>query len=229
MHMNEHLDTEMLDAYSRAVVHVVDTVSPCVISVTGDASHPERGSGSGVIISETGYALTNSHVVAGRSKMVAQTSEGDRITAVVAGDDPSTDTALLKLHASDLPKVTFGDSRTARVGQLVIAMGSPLGFHSTVSTGIVSALGRSMRGQDGRLIDNVIQHTAPINPGNSGGPLVNSFGHLLGLNTAMIAFAQGIGFAIPSSTVRWIYDEIVNHGRVRRRYLESWPPRFPSP
>jgi S1-C subfamily serine protease len=157
--------------------------------------------------------------VAGRKQLVAETSEGDRLSAIVIGDDPSTDTALLRVKARDLLHTGFGDSSTLRVGQLVIAMGSPLGFHSTVSNGIVSALGRSMRGQDGRLIEEVIQHTAPINPGNSGGPLVDSRGRLIGINTAIIAFAQGIGFAVPSKTLRWVYGELLAHGRVRRRQL----------
>jgi S1-C subfamily serine protease len=212
-------EEDLLDAYSRAVVQVVDTVSPAVVSVTGDGREPNRGSGSGVIVSADGYVLTNSHVVAGRSQLVAETTDGDRLPAKVIGDDPSTDTALLRLKSADLPHTAFGDSATLRVGQLVIAMGSPLGFHSTVSTGIVSALGRNMRGQDGRMIEEVIQHTAPINPGNSGGPLVDSRGRLVGINTAIIAFAQGIGFAVPSKTVRWVYGELLAHGRVRRRLL----------
>ena len=164
-----HDDRDLLDAYSRAVVQVVETVSPSLLAISGEARERNLGSGSGVIVSADGHALTNSHVVAGRKHLLAETSDGDRLSAIVLGDDPSTDTALLRVKARDLPHTGFGDSSTLRVGQLVIAMGSPLGFHSTVSTGIVSALGRSMRGQDGRMIEEVIQHTAPINPGNSGG------------------------------------------------------------
>jgi S1-C subfamily serine protease len=212
-------DRNLLDAYSRAVVQVVEAVSPSLLAISGEEREQNLGSGSGVIISADGHALTNSHVVAGRKRLVAETSEGDRLSASVVGDDPSTDTALLHVKARDLPHTGFGDSAALRVGQLVIAMGSPLGFHSTVSTGIVSALGRSMRGQDGRMIEEVIQHTAPINPGNSGGPLVDSGGRLIGINTAIIAFAQGIGFAVPSKTLRWVYGELLTHGRVRRRQL----------
>lgn len=208
-------DAEILDAYSQAVVNVVESLSPAVISVTGRG----QGSGSGFLISDDGYAITNSHVVGGRDSMTAQTNEGDRVDATVVGDDPATDIALLKLSSSDLPLAAVGDSQALRVGQLVIAMGSPLGLHSTVSTGVVSALGRSLRGRDGRLIDNIIQHAAPINPGNSGGPLVDSRGRVVGVNTAIIAAAQGISFAVPSNTVDWVVTEILTHGRVRRRQL----------
>jgi S1-C subfamily serine protease len=150
---------------------------------------------------------------------VALTTEGDRLDCQVIGDDPSTDLALLRLAGRDLPHVNLGDSQLLRVGQLVIAMGSPLGLESTVSTGVVSGVGRSMRAADGRLIDNIIQHAAPINPGNSGGPLVDSRGQVVGVNTAIIAFAQGIGFAVPSNTVQWVMSEFLQHGSVRRRQL----------
>ncbi|HEX4132385.1 MAG TPA: trypsin-like peptidase domain-containing protein [Pirellulales bacterium] len=212
-------DARLLDAYSQAVIHVVQAVSPAVVSVTGRKTDPGRGSGSGFIITPDGFAITNSHVVAGRTRLAATTSDGDEMDVEVIGDDPATDLALLRLAARDLPAAKLGDSRGLRVGQLVIAMGSPLGLHSTVSTGIVSALGRNMRGQDGRLIDSVVQHTAPINPGNSGGPLVDSRGSVVGVNTAIIAFAQGLGFAVPSETVQWVVTELLAHGRVRRRTL----------
>ncbi|QEL13396.1 S1C family serine protease [Limnoglobus roseus] len=212
-------DHELLDAYSRAIVQVVETVSPSLLAISGEGRERNLGSGSGVLVSADGYALTNSHVVAGRTQLIAETTDGDRLPAAVVGDDPSTDTALLRVKARDLPHATFGDSAALRVGQLVIAMGSPLGFHSTVSSGIVSALGRSMRGQDGRMIEEVIQHTAPINPGNSGGPLVDSRGRLVGINTAVVAYSQGIGFAVPARTLRWVYGEMLAHGRVRRRTL----------
>ena len=208
-------NTEVLDAYSQAVVGVVEAVSPAVISVTGKG----RGSGSGFIISSDGLTVTNSHVVNGRERMIAETNDGDRVDADVIGDDPATDLALLRLSSRDLPFAELGDSETLRVGQLVIAMGSPLGLQSTVSTGVVSALGRSMRGQDGRLIENIVQHAAPINPGNSGGPLVDSRGRVIGVNTAIIAAAQGIGFAVPSNTVQWVVEELIATGRVRRRQL----------
>ena len=208
-------DADLLDAYSQAVVNVVETVSPAVISVSGDG----RGSGSGWLLTPDGYAITNSHVVSGRDRLIAETDEGDRVDAEVIGDDPATDVALLRLASSDLPYAEIGDSDAIRVGQLVIAMGSPLGLHSTVSTGVVSAVGRTMRSQDGRLIENVIQHSAPINPGNSGGPLINSRGRVVGMNTAIIALAQGLGFAIPSNTTEWVTSEILGYGRVRRRQL----------
>lgn len=208
-------DSDLLDAYSQAVVGVVESVSPAVISVTGEG----RGSGSGFLITPDGYAITNSHVVGGRSQLTAETDDGDRVPAEVVGDDPATDLALLRLASSELPYAEMGDSEALRVGQLTIAMGSPLGLHSTVSTGVVSAIGRSLRGQDGRLIESIIQHTAPINPGNSGGPLVDSRGRVVGINTAIVAMAQGLGFAVPSTTAQWVTTEILTHGRVRRRQL----------
>jgi S1-C subfamily serine protease len=210
-------DTELLDAYSQAVVNVVEAISPAVIRVTGREAR--AGIGSGFLVTPDGYAITNSHVVGGREKVIAETDEGDRIDAAVIGDDPATDLAVLRLAAGDLPYAEIGDSEALRVGQLVIAMGSPLGLQSTVSTGVVSAVGRSMRSRDGRLIENVVQHAAPINPGNSGGPLVDSRGRVVGVNTAIIQFAQGIGFAVPSETVRWVLGEVLQHGRVRRRQL----------
>ncbi|MCR9201412.1 MAG: trypsin-like peptidase domain-containing protein [Planctomycetaceae bacterium] len=220
-------DADLLDAYSQAVVHVVDTVSPAVMSLTGRG----RGSGSGFLLTPDGVAVTNSHVVDGRSTMTAELPEGDRIDATVIGDDPATDLAVLQLRASDLPVAELGDSGGLRVGQLVIAMGSPMGLHATVSTGVVSALGRSMRAQDGRLISNIVQHAAPINPGNSGGPLVDSRGRVVGVNTAIIAMAQGLGFAVPGNTVRWIVEEFLQHGRIRRRQMgvRAMSVRIPAP
>jgi S1-C subfamily serine protease len=212
-------DSKLLDAYSEAVISVVETVSPAVISVTGHADDKTAGSGSGFLIAPDGYAITNSHVVAGRTRLVGETAEGDRVGVQVVGDDPATDLALIRLTARDLPFARLGDSDALRVGQLVIAMGSPLGLHATVSTGVVSALGRSMRGRDGRLIESIVQHAAPINPGNSGGPLVDSRGQVVGVNTAIIAFAQGLGFAVPSNTAEWVASEFMSHGRVRRRVL----------
>jgi S1-C subfamily serine protease len=212
-------DADLLDAYSQAVVNVVETVAPAVISVTGRNGNERGGSGSGFIVTPDGYALTNSHVAGDRTQLAAETAEGDKLRVEVVGDDPATDLAVLRLAANGLPHAQLGDSAALRVGQLVIAMGSPLGLQSTVSTGVVSALGRSMRGRDGRLIENVVQHAAPINPGNSGGPLVDSRGRVVGINTAIIAMAQGIGFAIPSNTAEWIVAEILTHGKVRRRQL----------
>ncbi len=208
-------DRDVLDAYSQAVIRVVETLAPAVLSISGEG----RGSGSGFLISADGLAITNSHVVGGRSKLMAETDDGDRVDATVIGDDPATDTAVLRVAARDLPFCELGDSETLRVGQLVIAIGSPLGLHSTVSTGVVSAVGRSLRSPDGRLIESIVQHTAPINPGNSGGPLVDSRGRVVGVNTAIVAMAQGLGFAVPSNTVQWVATEVVGHGRVRRRQL----------
>ena len=208
-------DVDILDAYSQAVIRVVEMVTPAVISVGGLG----QGAGSGFLISPDGFAVTNSHVVGGRTELVAETDDGDRVDASVIGDDPATDIALLRLAAGELPYSEIGDSEALRVGQLVIAMGSPLGLQSTVSTGVVSARGRSLRGQNGRLIENIVQHTAPINPGNSGGPLVDSHGRVVGVNTAIVAMAQGLGFAVPSNTADWVTTEIMTHGRVRRRQL----------
>jgi S1-C subfamily serine protease len=212
-------EANLLDAYSQAVVSVVETVSPAVVSVFGRDADGRGGAGSGFIVTPDGYAITNSHVVDDRAQLFAETNEGDRLRAEVVGDDPATDLAVIRLAASGLPHAQLGDSGGLRVGQLVIAMGSPLGLHSTVSTGVVSALGRSMRARDGRLIENVVQHAAPINPGNSGGPLVDSRGRVVGINTAIIAMAQGLGFAIPSATAEWVLSEILTHGGVRRRQL----------
>src|SRR4051794_18441914 len=212
-------DANLLDAYSQAVIHVVETVSPAVISVTAQDSDGRGGGGSGFVVTPDGYAITNSHVVDNRPKLQAETVEGDQLHAELIGDDPATDLAVVRLGANGLPYAQLGDSDALRVGQLVIAMGSPFGFQSTVSTGVVSALGRSMRARDGRLIENIVQHAAPINPGNSGGPLVDSRGLIVGINTAIIAMAQGLGFAIPSNTAAWVLQEILAHGNVRRRQL----------
>lgn len=215
-------DVDLLDAYSQAVINVARTVGPAVIAVAARGDSSGRGAGgmgSGFLLTPDGYALTNSHVVHGRRSFTATTEEGDQIGAELVGDDPATDLALLRLVARDLPYSTLGDSEALCVGQLVIAMGNPLGFRSTVSTGVVSAVGRAMRSEDGRLIENIVQHTAPLNPGNSGGPLVDSRGRVVGINTAVIALAQGIGFSIPSNTAAWIVGELVSHGKVRRPSL----------
>jgi S1-C subfamily serine protease len=175
--------------------------------------------GSGFVLTPDGYALTNSHVVGGRQKLRAITADGDSLDAQLIGDDPATDLALLRLSASDLPVIELGASDALQVGQLVIAMGNPFGFQSTVSTGVVSALGRAMRGQAGRLMENIVQHTAPLNPGNSGGPLLDSRGRVVGINTAIIPMAQGLGFAVPSKTAQWVVMELLARGHVRRLTL----------
>lgn len=221
-------DADLLDAYSRAVVAVVDKVGPAVISIHGRGE--ERGGmGSGFLLTPDGYALTNSHVVRGRTRLRALTPEGDALDADLVGDDPQTDLALVRVAARDLPYAELGPSQTLKVGQLVIAMGNPLGFQSTVSTGVVSALGRAMRGDSGRLIENVVQHTAPLNPGNSGGPLLDSQGRVVGVNTAIIALAQGLGFAVPGATAQWVVSEILKHGKVRRLALGIRAATLPLP
>jgi S1-C subfamily serine protease len=212
-------DAELLDAYSQAVIGVVAKVGQAVVSVSGRDGDRATGTGSGFLVTPDGYAITNSHVVHGQRRLRAMLQEGDVVDADLIGDDPSTDLALVRLAARDLPFAVLGDSEALQVGQLVIAMGNPLGFQSTVSTGVVSALGRAMRSQEGRLIENIIQHTAPLNPGNSGGPLVDSRGRVVGINTAIIALAQGLGFAVPGSTAKWVTGELISHGKVRRLSL----------
>lgn len=211
-------DSDVLDAYSQAVVNVVESVGIAVLSI-GPRDGKDGGSGSGFLITPDGYALTNSHVVHSRGRVAAITSDGDRLDAETVGDDPGTDLALIRVSARDLPYTQLGDSDALRVGQLVIAVGNPFGFQSTVSTGVVSAKGRAMRGPDGRLIEGMVQHTAPLNPGNSGGPLVDSRGRVIGINNSMIFMAQGLGFSIPSNTAKWVIAELIAHGRVRRAYL----------
>jgi len=217
-------DAELLDAYSRAVTSVVESIGPAVVSIhTGEgrrASEFEpRGAGSGFVITPDGYILTNSHVAASAREIQVIFIDGQKRAALLIGHDPSTDLAVLRVNASGLPYATLIDSAGLRVGQLVIAMGNPLGFQSTVSTGVLSSLGRALRSQDGRLIENIIQHTAPLNPGNSGGPLLDSRGRVIGINTAIIAQAQGIGFSIPASTARSVVPQLLAKGRVERGFL----------
>ena len=213
---NPNSDGELLDAYSRAVVGVVQATSPAVVHVSQKG---RRGSGSGFLISSDGLAITNHHVSGSEGNLIARTADGDHIDAALIGADPANDIALLKLRAKDLPFCQLGDSEKLQVGQLVVAIGSPLGLQSTVSSGIVSALGRNMRSEDGRLIENIVQHSAPINPGNSGGPLVDSTGKVIGVNTAIIAMAQGLCFAVSSNTAKWVVEELQQHGKIRRRQL----------
>jgi S1-C subfamily serine protease len=215
----ESADAELLDAYSRAVIGVVDSIGPAVVAVARRRGQESGGVGSGVLITADGFALTNSHVVGGQERVSVTTHDGDVLEADVIGDDPATDLALVRVAARDLPAASLGESAGLRVGQLVIAMGNPFGFQSTVTTGVVSAQGRSLRSQQGRLIENVVQHTAPLNPGNSGGPLLDSRGRVVGINTAIIAMAQGLGFAVPADTARWVVGEVLAHGRVRRPAL----------
>jgi len=220
----EVTEVELLDSYSRAVITVVETVGPAVLMVArkkagiGNAAEQD-GAGSGVIIAPDGYIFTNNHVVQGAEVLSVTMQDGTSYEAVLVGTDPATDLAIIRANGSDLPYAMLGDSTQLKAGQLVIAIGNPFGFNSTVSTGVVSALGRALRSREGRLIENIIQHTAPLNPGNSGGPLVDSRGRVVGINTAIIAIAQGIGFSVPAATANWVISEILVNGRVRRGYL----------
>lgn len=217
-------DRVLLDVYSQTVISVVERVGPAVVSLVADARSagqgPERvGAGSGVIVTPDGYALTNSHVVHGAGRLQATLMDGRTLGAILVGEDASTDLALIRLDGVDLPGARLGQSATLRVGQLLVAIGNPLGFQSSVSAGVVSALGRSFRSHTGRLIENVIQTDVALNPGNSGGPLVDSRGDVIGINTAIIAMAQGLSFAIPIDTAKWVLSELLVHGRVRRAWL----------
>ncbi|TAL33021.1 MAG: trypsin-like serine protease [Spirochaetes bacterium] len=217
-------DADLLDAYSRTVISVVDAVSPAVVSIAVSATPrgadaPPDGTGSGFLFAPDGYLLTNSHVVQGAHALYVRFMDGSVFEAELTGVDTATDLAVLHVPASGLPYAEIGDSRALRAGQLIVAIGNPLGFDSTVSAGVVSALGRALRSQDGRLIENIIQHTAPLNPGNSGGPLVNSRAQVMGINTAIIMSAQGIGFAVPSSTASYVVSQLLAHGKVKRGYL----------
>jgi S1-C subfamily serine protease len=213
---------EPLDAYSAAVVGAVDEVAPAVVSVyTGgeeEAARARGGAGSGVVVTPDGYLLTNEHVVERVNRARVSFIDGRTVAAVVAGRDPATDLAVLRAQAASLPYAQLADGRL-RVGQLVVAVGNPFGFESTVSAGVVSSLARSLRSGAGRLIEGVVQHTAALNPGNSGGPLVDARGAVTGINTAIIPMAQGIGFAVPAATARWVLTQILAHGHVRRAWL----------
>jgi S1-C subfamily serine protease len=220
----------LLDAYSRAVITVAERVSPTVVSIKttqevkaqtprGVVPFDAMASGSGVIITPDGYILTNSHVVHNTKGLEVSLSDGRSFPAQVIGEDPDTDLAVIRIPTSNLSTSELGDSDKLKVGQLVIAIGNPFGFQATVTAGVVSATGRSMRGQTGRLIENIIQTDAALNPGNSGGPLVDSGGRVVGINTAIIQYAQGICFAIPINTARWVAGLLIKEGRIKRAYL----------
>ncbi|WP_439598851.1 S1C family serine protease [Falsiroseomonas sp.] len=225
-------DSDLLDAYSTAVTQAAARAAPSVVHVAIEGARG-RGSGSGVVVTPDGLVLTNSHVVAGASRIALTTTEGARFAARLLGDDPDTDLALLRAETqAALPAAELGDSAALRVGQVAVAIGNPLGFSSTVTAGVVSALGRSLAGRGGRPIEDLIQTDAALNPGNSGGALVDTQGRVIGISTAMIGGAQGLCFAVTANTARLVLGQLVRFGRVRRAVLgltgqrEAVPRRF---
>jgi S1-C subfamily serine protease len=218
-------DETLLDAYSEAVAGAVEQIHAAVvhIEVRGldprSGGTPAGGSGSGFLISPDGYAMTNSHVINGADEFRVFLADGRRLPASLIGDDPETDLAVLRVGGSDFTHLGFADSDEVRPGQIAIALGSPMGFQQTVTAGIVSGLGRSLRSASGRLIDNIIQTDAALNPGNSGGPLVNTRGEVIGINTAIIRPAQGICFALASNIARWVAGWLIKDGRIRRSFI----------